>query len=117
MLRRPPRSTRTDTLFPDTTLFLSGSSPGSRVRPQASATASAMKRVTGSRKTRRFRDFRVSSFGWTTESVIALPLSGVEEEILDQSRRGEHEHQDEEQPDKAHRPHHAAHPQIGSAHV
>src|SRR3546814_5340687 len=69
-----------------------------------------MKRVTGSRKTRRFRDFRVSSFGWTTESVIALPLSGVEEEILDQSRRGEHEHQDEEQPDKAHRPHHAAHP-------
>src|SRR3546814_19870768 len=68
-----------------------GSSPGSRVRPQASATASAMKRVTGSRKTRRFRDFRVSSLGWTTESVIALPLSAVEEGLLDRSRRGEHE--------------------------
>src|SRR3546814_19705186 len=27
MLRRPPRSTRTDTLFPYTTLFRSGSSP------------------------------------------------------------------------------------------
>src|SRR3546814_17206000 len=76
-----------------------GSSPGSRVRPQASATASAMKRVTGSRKTRRFRDFRVSSFGWTTESVIALPLSGVDEELLDQSRRAEHEHPDEDRLD------------------
>src|SRR3546814_1478443 len=29
MIRRPPRSTRTDTLFPDTTLFRSGSAPRS----------------------------------------------------------------------------------------
>src|SRR3546814_9027765 len=86
-----------------------GSSPWSRVRPQASATASAMKRVTGSRKTRSFRDFRVSSFGWTTESVIAFPLSGVEEAILVQSCRGEHEHHDEEQLDKADRQPQAAH--------
>src|SRR3546814_7039618 len=28
MIRRPPRSTRTDTLFPYTTLFRSGGSPG-----------------------------------------------------------------------------------------
>src|SRR3546814_13764463 len=28
MIRRPPRSTRTDTLFPDTTLFRSGIFPG-----------------------------------------------------------------------------------------
>src|SRR3546814_20846889 len=28
MMRRPPRSTRTDTLFPYTTLFRSGSDPG-----------------------------------------------------------------------------------------
>src|SRR3546814_20452896 len=27
MIRRPPRSTSTDTLFPDTTLFLSGNAP------------------------------------------------------------------------------------------
>src|SRR3546814_6317460 len=27
MIRRPPRSTRTDTLFPDTTLFRSGRQP------------------------------------------------------------------------------------------
>src|SRR3546814_9400072 len=32
MIRRPPRSTRTDTLFPYTTLFRSGRSNGSRHR-------------------------------------------------------------------------------------
>src|SRR3546814_13767085 len=31
MIRRPPRSTRTDTLFPDTTLFRSGLGPEERV--------------------------------------------------------------------------------------
>src|SRR3546814_7987935 len=54
-----------------------GSSPGSRVRPQASATASAMKRVTGSRKTRRFRDFRVSSFGWTRSEEHTSELQSL----------------------------------------
>src|SRR3546814_3134657 len=34
MIRRPPRSTRTDTLFPYTTLFRSGSGPA-RFRPLA----------------------------------------------------------------------------------
>src|SRR3546814_5173355 len=33
MIRRPPRSTRTDTLFPYTTLFRSGD-PAGRTRPQ-----------------------------------------------------------------------------------
>src|SRR3546814_7562341 len=32
MIRRPPRSTRTDTLFPYTTLFRSGSHVGAAVR-------------------------------------------------------------------------------------
>src|SRR3546814_3761897 len=32
MIRRPPRSTRTDTLFPYTTLFRSRSAPGLRQR-------------------------------------------------------------------------------------
>src|SRR3546814_17505291 len=32
MIRRPPRSTRTDTLFPYTTLFRSNRRPGRRVR-------------------------------------------------------------------------------------
>src|SRR3546814_10308868 len=34
MIRRPPRSTRTDTLFPYTTLFRSASAPGSERIPQ-----------------------------------------------------------------------------------
>src|SRR3546814_1051318 len=33
MIRRPPRSTRTDTLFPYTTLFRSGRRPGQRHPP------------------------------------------------------------------------------------
>src|SRR3546814_17341398 len=33
MIRRPPRSTRTDTLFPYTTLFRSGWTPNPRPRP------------------------------------------------------------------------------------
>src|SRR3546814_4363056 len=37
MIRRPPRSTRTDTLFPYTTLFRSGSGPGRRARVRARA--------------------------------------------------------------------------------
>src|SRR3546814_5720031 len=37
MIRRPPRSTRTDTLFPYTTLFRSQHQPGSRARDRAPA--------------------------------------------------------------------------------
>src|SRR3546814_6506245 len=36
MIRRPPRSTRTDTLFPDTTLFRSAGDRRSRSRAQRS---------------------------------------------------------------------------------
>src|SRR3546814_5342063 len=35
MIRRPPRSTRTDTLCPYTTLFRSARAPAQRVRPVA----------------------------------------------------------------------------------
>src|SRR3546814_1069214 len=35
MIRRPPRSTRTDTLFPYTTLFRSSRPPGPRSAPPA----------------------------------------------------------------------------------
>src|SRR3546814_20042004 len=34
-IRRPPRSTRTDTLFPDTTLFRSSASDGQQVDPRS----------------------------------------------------------------------------------
>src|SRR3546814_7711830 len=41
MLRRPPRSTRTDQLFPYTTLFRSGGSLGARVASGAAVNAGA----------------------------------------------------------------------------
>src|SRR3546814_2339826 len=39
MIRRPPRSTRTDTLFPYTTLFRSARAPAPRPRPRHEAAA------------------------------------------------------------------------------
>src|SRR3546814_20521460 len=48
MIRRPPRSTRTDTLFPYTTLFRSADAV-TAIRPAASAAASG--RSTGTRGT------------------------------------------------------------------
>src|SRR3546814_20081993 len=39
MIRRPPRTTRTDTLFPSTTLFRSKQSQGGATAPAAAAAA------------------------------------------------------------------------------
>src|SRR3546814_2940331 len=44
MIRRPPRSTRTDTLFPYTTLFRSNSWFRAKVRPSSPDMASARRR-------------------------------------------------------------------------
>src|SRR3546814_8832359 len=41
MIRRPPRSTRTDTLFPSTTLFRSATSPSASACTEAGAGPSA----------------------------------------------------------------------------
>src|SRR3546814_7686939 len=49
MIRRPPRSTRTDTLFPYTTLFRSKRSNGP---PGRSANSTGMPRISGSRARR-----------------------------------------------------------------
>src|SRR3546814_15230321 len=46
MIRRPPRSTRTDTLFPDTTLFRSHGGQEDRERLVADDVARAPDRVT-----------------------------------------------------------------------
>src|SRR3546814_18478723 len=51
MIRRPPRSTRTDTLFPYTTLFRSlteGGRPGDRLSGLGSILRRALSRFTGS---------------------------------------------------------------------
>src|SRR3546814_2409059 len=42
MIRRPPRSTRTDTLFPDTTLFRSRLQPGALAAEQVAMAVAAL---------------------------------------------------------------------------
>src|SRR3546814_12623085 len=53
MIRRPPRSTRTDTLFPDTTLFRSPS-----IAPRATRRCRAAPRERGHDRPSRDRDIR-----------------------------------------------------------
>src|SRR3546814_2609074 len=45
MIRRPPRSTRTDTLFPYTTLFRSTEGPGGGARHAATSAKRAMRSI------------------------------------------------------------------------
>src|SRR3546814_3549324 len=57
MIRRPPRSTRTDTLFPYTTLFRSGrqETPRTRDPVQGASIASERKAVSGRLRPDEFR--------------------------------------------------------------
>src|SRR3546814_6709732 len=70
MIRRPPRSTRTDTLFPYTTLFRSDTSDDNAMRtPQPSAA--------GEQALWRVNRLRVSRWRmWGGEAVIYDDLSG-----------------------------------------
>src|SRR3546814_10172979 len=63
MILRPPRSTRTDTLFPYTTLFRS------RSRPQHAACAA--------RRILRFEEWRVD-----IDATIATPACHIKEQIV-----------------------------------
>src|SRR3546814_18628215 len=60
MIRRPPRSTRTDTLFPYTTLFRSAARPVQRSAPRADRVRhcrdSCDRSMTGSCRLLRFQD-------------------------------------------------------------
>src|SRR3546814_3116563 len=49
MIRRPPRSTRTDTLFPYTTLFRSAEVWGLWMSPSSSRSAMTLRMVAGDR--------------------------------------------------------------------
>src|SRR3546814_10825971 len=61
MIRRPPRSTRTDTLFPYTTLFRSPGSGGKCVRPRWKGHRLFPARPTGRRQVRSFPQRKVGS--------------------------------------------------------
>src|SRR3546814_8526050 len=72
MIRRPPRSTRTDTLFPDTTLFRSPPRPGQRLHKLFGVAAglvdSAVIRIG---KLRAERPHRIAD-------VLECPFSGLD---------------------------------------
>src|SRR3546814_19349593 len=70
MIRRPPRSTRTDTLFPYTTLFRS-----LRRRPRLPAVAGAQPAVGRRRRARRSARPRPAGAG-PVRRLAALPLAG-----------------------------------------
>src|SRR3546814_4337482 len=74
MIRRPPRSTRTDTLFPYTTLFRSPSPPP------------ACRRL----RLRRRRRFRPS---WRRRSLPCLPNVRPSSRLLEQFRMGSRAHE------------------------
>src|SRR3546814_10169463 len=86
MIRRPPRSTRTDTLFPYTTLFRSTGSPSSSERAWALRRAAA-KSVPGSAQTGRRRVRRRQRAG---SGSPLCPRSGIRlvEYILDTEVEG-----------------------------
>src|SRR3546814_19097076 len=85
MIRRPPRSTRTDTLFPSTTLFRSH--VDHRVVAQSAAEVGGGKQEeAGPEPLRRAVDFLDRDLVFR----LALPAAGVEREAVDSAAlRGE----------------------------
>src|SRR3546814_10493942 len=78
MIRRPPRSTRTDTLFPYTTLFRSPASPGARGRFHAvglSRPAEAAARTAGKLENAQRRCYFARSEEHTSELQSLMRIS------------------------------------------
>src|SRR3546814_4928011 len=67
MIRRPPRSTRTDTLFPYTTLFRSGDAPARAARACGALRRAGAERQ-ASRHAARVRGLAPVSSQWPTRS-------------------------------------------------
>src|SRR3546814_7265211 len=82
MIRRPPRSTRTDTLFPYTTLFRSASAPARR-RGAAKAGNRASRSTSAARKTRRSEEHtsELQSLMRISYAVFCLKKKNKKKEI------------------------------------
>src|SRR3546814_1981080 len=78
MIRRPPRSTRTDTLFPYTTLFRSlrhSEQAGGPVRPLRAGKSAGAGAI--AKQDRRHRDAFVESFGFSKiQASAVMPVKG-----------------------------------------
>src|SRR3546814_9105955 len=83
MIRRPPSSTRTDTLFPDTTLFRSWPKRSSTVRFSAfdssdTERAGELPDALSSATSRAFSSLRVGSLGTEVMNVLLVGSGGRE---------------------------------------
>src|SRR3546814_7197508 len=76
--RRPPRSTRTDTLFPYTTLFRS-----SRARPACSPTTSDGHASARQRRQVRFRPYLSRRRSWPPPQFAPQGCQGLRDVLLD----------------------------------
>src|SRR3546814_6846771 len=72
MIRRPPRSTRTDTLFPYTTLFRSPLSLSLRDKRTVSGRAAAEARQSAAGRQRKYRIAKGSAAGRSEEHTSEL---------------------------------------------
>src|SRR3546814_7008418 len=84
MIRRPPRSTRTDTLFPYTTLFRSGEIDRDEVRLIAGPAIEHQQRI----PTVEPEDFGVAQRGERDRHELVWPV-GVEAEIRSEEHTSE----------------------------
>src|SRR3546814_17205975 len=77
MIRRPPRSTRTDTLFPYTTLFRSGYSIGSNPVLAIPAGDYVLRVTNNSAATERNYALRVLDLADAAQITPGLPVTGT----------------------------------------
>src|SRR3546814_7150643 len=80
MIRRPPRSTRTDTLFPDTTLFRSGRSRGSI--PRRSSGSRRWRAAASPRATSTARSLPARYHDGGARRCRRAPPDGVRDRLL-----------------------------------
>src|SRR3546814_10204542 len=75
MIRRPPRSTRTDTLFPYTTLFRSWEAASACLRPNRRSNIEAPRRFAVERKRKRWQ--READSARSEEHTSELPVTNA----------------------------------------
>src|SRR3546814_6892084 len=79
MIRLPPRSTRTDTLFPYTTLFRSSKTLSRELAPDGITVNNVLPGYTRTQRLEQILDDRSASTGKSRDAIAATMLSRSEE--------------------------------------